>query len=42
VTANALDAIAFADLAPERAPSGRRRAQTVHQTVRALLAARVD
>ncbi len=42
VTARARASRALACLAPERAPSGRRRTQTVCQTVRALLAARVD
>jgi hypothetical protein len=40
VTANALAFRALANLAPEQAPSGRRRAPTVHQRVRLLLAAR--
>jgi endogenous inhibitor of DNA gyrase (YacG/DUF329 family) len=39
-TANAMAFRALANLAPERAPSGRRRALTVHQIVRVLLAAR--
>jgi hypothetical protein len=37
VKANALDAIAFTNLAPEPAPSDRRRTPTVHQRVRVLL-----
>jgi hypothetical protein len=39
VTANAMTSRALACLAPERAPS-RRRAPTVHERVRVLLAAR--
>ena len=39
-TANAMASSALAYLAPEPAPSGRRRAPTVHQRVRVLLAAR--
>ena len=40
VTAKGTPSRALACLAPERAPSGRRRARTVHQRVRVLLAAR--
>ena len=40
VTASATTSSASAYLAPERAPTGRRRAPTVHQRVRVLLAAR--
>jgi hypothetical protein len=40
VTANAMASSALAYLSPERAPSGRRRAPTVHQKVRGLLVAR--
>jgi hypothetical protein len=36
--ANAMASSALAYLAPERAPSGRRRVPTVHQKVRLLLA----
>ena len=39
-TANAMASSALAYLAPEPAPSDRRRAPTVHQKVRVLLAAR--
>ena len=39
VTANAMASRALAYLAPKRAPSDRRRTQTVHQRVRVLLAA---
>jgi hypothetical protein len=38
--ANAMASSALACLAPERAPSGRRRAPTLYQRVRFLLAAR--
>ncbi len=38
VTARAMASRALADLAPERAPSGRRRAPTVHHRVRVLRA----
>ena len=40
VTANAMASRALAYLAPEPAPSGRRRARSVHQRVRGLPAAR--
>jgi hypothetical protein len=40
VTANAMASRALACLALEPAPSGRRRAPTLHQRVRVLLAAR--
>lgn len=39
-TANAMASRALAYLAPERAPSGRRRARTLHQKVRLLVASR--